>query len=350
MLNLGDLVSTVQCNCHISDAKYAGDLTLCVFLMKMREFYRWENQLGYRDDLPKEAIGDWMLERERLWEDIEAAPFRPIPLASGIDPFDSAAVNRELIPHGYVYSGGYGRFRKPMFFLAELERVEQRAGFNVYVSDCEYARDLEAPPAMMLDGDIYVRRESVRRFLWEKIEEAHFGDRNEALARALACYPFDADPDAALAAMAEHETEAMVLHELGEGLAGEHLGPAWRDMMGDILRTRAELMARGARDLFADCVSTLPGLIERRDEASLHFFFANFRGMRRHLAPELMLAYRRWVGGDRLNKLDRLDRLGDAVSAGRERWRAACEALLAIHAEAGDKAAEAIVAKLEPAA
>jgi hypothetical protein len=45
MLNLGQVVATVQKNCHISDAQYAGDYTLCIFLLKMREFYRWENQI-----------------------------------------------------------------------------------------------------------------------------------------------------------------------------------------------------------------------------------------------------------------------------------------------------------------
>ena len=37
MLNLGQLVNTVQKNCHISDARHAGDFTLCIFLLKMME-------------------------------------------------------------------------------------------------------------------------------------------------------------------------------------------------------------------------------------------------------------------------------------------------------------------------
>ena len=35
-----DLIQTVQRNCHIADARHAGDYTLCVYLLKMREFYR----------------------------------------------------------------------------------------------------------------------------------------------------------------------------------------------------------------------------------------------------------------------------------------------------------------------
>ena len=44
---------------------------------------------------------------------------------------------------------------------------------------------------------------------------------------------------------------------------------------------------------FADCLSTLPGLIERDAQCSLHFYFANFEGMRRTLFPRLVESYRR---------------------------------------------------------
>ena len=60
MLNLGQIVATVQRNCHISDAHYAGDFTLCIFLLKMREFYRWENELPFTRVLPKDQVGEWL--------------------------------------------------------------------------------------------------------------------------------------------------------------------------------------------------------------------------------------------------------------------------------------------------
>ena len=62
MLNFGQLVNTVQQNCHISDALYAGEYTVCIFLLKMREFYRWENDIPYSGVLPKNAIGEWLHE------------------------------------------------------------------------------------------------------------------------------------------------------------------------------------------------------------------------------------------------------------------------------------------------
>ncbi|HKJ07631.1 MAG TPA: hypothetical protein VKA76_00940, partial [Gammaproteobacteria bacterium] len=45
---LRTLCAKVQKNCHISDARYAGDYTLCIYLLKMREYYRWEK--GYSLD------------------------------------------------------------------------------------------------------------------------------------------------------------------------------------------------------------------------------------------------------------------------------------------------------------
>ena len=51
---LPQLASAVQRNCDISDARYAGDYGLCTFLLKMREYYRWENELPFARSLPKD--------------------------------------------------------------------------------------------------------------------------------------------------------------------------------------------------------------------------------------------------------------------------------------------------------
>ena len=128
MLNIGQLVSTVQKNCHVSDAQHAGELTLCTYLLKMREFYRWENDIPLTRQLAKDDVGRWLQEREQMWEHLEASHFDPIPLERGSsDPFDADDINRELVPQGYVYSGGYGRFCKPHFFLGNLVTKETHA-------------------------------------------------------------------------------------------------------------------------------------------------------------------------------------------------------------------------------
>ncbi len=75
---------------------------------------------------------------------------------------------------------------------------------------------MTAPPAMLLDGTLFIRRESMRRMLWEKIEEWRWKQKQDAMARAMACYDFDADFDRALERMTDNEVESALLHEVGE--------------------------------------------------------------------------------------------------------------------------------------
>ena len=321
--NLPELAAAVQRNCDISDARYAGDYGMCTFLLKMREYFRWENELPFARALPKGELGDWLSAREAGWREIEAEDFRPLPLQCGeLDPLAADAANRELLPQGVVYSAGYGRFAKPVFFLGALLRVEERAGFRVIVSSCEYARELAAPPAMLQGRTIYVRQESVRRTLWEKIEEWQWRKQGGAMARALAGYDFIADPEGALARMADNEMESMILHELGEAQAGELLGEGWADMIAAVARTRAEPAARAVRDLLADCLQTLPALIERENLPALHFHFATFDAPRRELFPQALEAYEDFLRSGSLR------RLAQVVRDGRERWLGEARALL----------------------
>jgi hypothetical protein len=281
--------------------------------------------------MPKSEVGAWMNQREQLWEAIEAAPFEALPLAgANTDPFAVGMVNQFLVPHGLVYSGGYGRSCKPHFFLGQLLREDRREGHRVFVSACEYARDLDAPPGMMLDGTIFVRTEALRRWLWERYEEWRWNQRNEALGRALAGYGFERDAEAALREMTECETESVILHELGEVLVGKALGGAWENLLGELLRSRGEIGVRAVRDLYADCLSTLPGLLARRNPAAIHFYFANLVGMRRKLFPLLAAGYRDWLESGSLAGLER------ATGKGREHWRdLACD-MVELHARFGD--------------
>jgi len=326
MRNLPQLTSTVQRNCDISDARHAGDYGLCTFLLKMREYYRWENELPLARVLPKDELGEWLNIREHLWNRIETDAFAPLPLAGGaLDPFEADAANRELLPQGYVYSAGYGRFQKPLFFLGRLLRIEERAGFTILVSSCEYARELAAPPAMLQGRTIFLRQESARRYLWEKIEEWQWRKQDNAMARALASYHFMTDTEAALDRMADNEMETMILHEVGEARAGELLGGQWRDMVAAVARTKAEPIARAVRDLLADCLSTLPALLERANLPALHFYFATFDASRRQLFPPLMQAYEHFL------KHGDLDRLWRATRDGQDYWLAVARALIARH-------------------
>lgn len=294
-VRMSQLIDTVQKNCTITDARHARDMTMCTFLLEMREYFRWEMEIPFHARVPKDELGDWLNARESMWDTVEEEDFVPLPLnAAGVDPFESEAVNRELIPQGLVYSSGLGRFRKPHFVLAQLQRQEQREGLNVLVAGCEYARDLIAPPATLRNGTIFLRMDSIRRLLWNKYEEWQWREKETALGRAFSYYGFEQNIERGLDRMAEAEAETMILHELGEARAETLLGDAWATMLGQLSAKHAELLARAVRDHLADCLVTLPTLLQRETYGSLHFYIANLSGLRRALFPALSAAYETW--------------------------------------------------------
>jgi hypothetical protein len=281
----------------------------------MREYYRWENGFSYSDVLPKEDVGNWVQERETLWKEIEDQSFLPLKIdGKEYDPFDTENINKVLAPKGYVYSGGIGVRSAPHFFLAKLEEKEVYNDYTMYVSADEYARDLTAPPAMTQGKNVFIRREALRRYLWEKFTEWQWHKYENSMSRALSFYDFEKDIDQALDQMTENELEALALHEIGEFIATKELGEQWREMIINLPRSRAEFIARAVKDLLADCLSTLPGLIENYNPASLHFYSANLVAMRKELFPSFQNAYQTWVETDDIKPLKLL------VAKGVQHW------------------------------
>jgi hypothetical protein len=322
---LSELRAAVQRNCDIADAQFAGNYSLCTYLLKMREFYRWERGLPFSAVLNRQEVGDWVSRREQGWEALEGLSPESLPLGdSRHDPFDQDTVNRCLDPHGLVYGAGYGRGARPLFFLGTLLRREDFDGYRVCVVGEEKARDLAAPPAMSRGDLIFVRRESLRRLLFEMVEawEMRGSPAEDPLARALEAYGFVSGDEEALEQMTDSEVESAVWHEVGEVLAGRRLGPAWQQRVQEVAGSRHELVARAVRDHLADCLITLPALLEEGATGAIHFYFANLTGMRALLFPQLREAYERWVAGAPLAVLK------TPVAPGREHWLALAHRLL----------------------
>jgi hypothetical protein len=165
------------------------------------------------------------------------------------------------------------------------------------------------------------------------------GKRGEgALKSALDGYGFAGAPEDAIARMMQAETETLILHELGECEVGRRLGPHWEDLIGRLTRRRSELFVRALRDHLADCLVTLPALLERDAGASVHFWFANLHGMRQALFPRLTAAYASWCEGDGGVALR------SAIDAGVPHWQLLCAQLLELPAEGGDSAEDEIEA------
>ena len=68
-------LEAVRANCDIADARHATDYTLCVYLLKMREYFRWEKNLSFDQKLPHKELTEWLSCRESCWEALELRDF-----------------------------------------------------------------------------------------------------------------------------------------------------------------------------------------------------------------------------------------------------------------------------------
>ena len=350
-MNAGDrqrLAAAVQHNCDVADARHAADMTLCIYLLQMREFFRWERGLAFGAALERGEIGAWIADREARWAALESSDYARLPPGDGaaadLDPFDAEAINERLRPHGLLYGAGLVGAARPVFFLGELHDRHSRDGLEVLAAGRELARGLLAPPAALGGegrGPIVLRRESLARWGWEKREACALRPQSDGALRALIdAYRLDADFDAALPRWVAEQGEMLVLHEIGEHRVGCRLGPEWTAMRLALTSRRAELYARALRDQLADLEVTLPTLLERGAAASLHAWFANFDGVRELLQPALAQAYAGWRGGDGGAALRH------AIGAGLAHFRGLADEILALHRDAPTASAEAIEALL----
>jgi hypothetical protein len=317
---LDEVAVGVQANCDLADALHAREKSLCTYLLGMREYFRWAEGLPLGVNPDRARLSTWIAQREHDWDALRErsdAAYGQLPLAAGIDPFDEDAVNRELSPKGLVYGGGLGLFGAPMFFLARRESEEIREGIRVIVAGTEVARGVTAAPAASRGGTILIRTDALRRWLWTRAESAQRGQRDTAFARALHAYGTDAIE--AVEGMARGEAETLVLHELGELRAAKVVGTEWEDMVLGVSDRRTEVILRAVRDLLADCLVTLPVLVDRASTRSLDFWLANFDGMRRELAPQLVEPFPADSAQPDLAALER------AAASGQRLW---CESAL----------------------
>jgi len=331
--NISAIKESVQHNCHIADAQFAGDYTLCVYLLKMREFYRWEMNQDYEAPLPHADVGQWLKEREALWESLENSDYGNISTGTTqLNPFDTDTVNEHLNARGLIYSGGLGCKCRPHFFLGELERQEKHADYHLLVSNKEYARDLTSPPAMSLGNTIFVRRESLQRMLWEKKEEAHWNKGITPMQLLMDLYPLKSQLTKALEQMTDDLTEQLIRHEIGEVKAGKILGSEWEGMLAELPRSKIEIMLRAIRDHLADCIETLPHILNDNPEPQqIHFYMANLNGMRKQLFPALINAYESWKDSGDLNPLR------EAANKGADHWQTLSEQVLSAYLDRGQE-------------
>ena len=265
--------------------------------MRLRDLYLHEHSIGVDQFVPKKDILDWVAKRESLWEELEDAAFQDIEIEGHrYEPFDTAGINAALLKHGLVYSGGYGMFGKPMFFLASLKVKRYVSSYRIYYSDNEYCHDLSTSLAMAQGQNIFVRLEPIRKFLTEKILEMQGGKSRTAFREALSYYgrvKNDSLYSGTCNEVVQDVAELVALHELGEAAENE-IAPEWLDIVDNSVDRLTEFYLRAIKDVLADTteVGPLMFIIQNKSAHLFNFYIAFFEGIRKEIFPEAMEAYK----------------------------------------------------------
>lgn len=305
------IIEDIQHNCNISDARDHGIYTMCTMVLKLRNLYKWENDLEpWQEPEPGDLL-DWIESKEIYWETITEKPYHQLDLnGCPFLPDDSSSINAYFSDKQMVYGAGYGRSMKAVFFLAE--KIEQRivAGLPVLILGKERAREMASPFAMAQDGVIFIRKESLRFFLWDYIQELRSSCRN-SFRHALQLYGLLQDGQLNqqrfkdnLDNIVEAELDLFVYHEVGEVLQTTFDSSTLQTIISRFPGSVYELVSRSIKDILAD---THPGgllshLISEKLETSLSFYVGFLDGLRKELFPEIIYAQekfqidRNWQG------------------------------------------------------
>jgi len=329
---MNELVSAIQRNCDISDAHHAGNATMCIYLLRMREHYKWQNGTPCGESFDHKLLGKWIEERECYLSTLEDSDYTAITL-NGVahDPFDQTGINRNLAGQSLIYCAGYGRRGKPVFCLGEIESTQSTAEYDMFVIGKEYAREMSAPAAMSLVSTIYVRQDAFARTVWEMYEEWSWQKPYNAFYKAISSALDVDDPQEATHALASSEVENLMLHEIGEVAAGKSLGDGWGEMLHCLTCTRQEVTARAVRDHLADSISVLPSIVSSGNAPSIHFYFAGFHASRAEMYPSLKKAYDIW------DKTQDLGPLQAVVRRGREHWLQTAREMMSCYDQYGQR-------------
>ncbi len=303
------LLKTIKHNCDISDARDNGIYSICTLVLKLRNHYKWEHGLEPWEEPDSPVLLDWIAAKEEYWETIHAEPFSPISInGETVDPFLLPIINKHLSVDNQLYGAGYGRSMKAVFFMAEILEDRQVEGCPTMILGKESARELSSPFAMLQDGVIYIRKEPMRFFFWDQIQEINPSSRI-AMQQALAEYGLMKDGCSLerkkLIAIFDHivaeELEIFIYHEVGESQENLLDSNVLKKIIAAYPASALELLARAVKDILADThpKGLLSHIVTKEKTSSLGFYLSFLDGMRKLLCPELNEAGKDfWHNGD----------------------------------------------------
>jgi hypothetical protein len=302
--DLNPFVRDIQYNCDVSDARDHGIYSMCTMVLKLRNLYKWENNLQPWEEPESAALLDWIEAKENYWASIADKSFRSLsPAGKCVDPLELEQINAALGNNSIVYGAGYGRSMKTVFFLAE--KLEQRKveGCPVLILGRELAREMASPFAMVQDGQIIIRRESLRFFFWDQIQEVRSSCRS-SLRQALQYHGVSQDGvldqdlfKNSLDTIVDQEMNLFLYHEVGEILQTTLKSEVLRTLIGHFPGSVIEFVTRAMKDILADThpQGLLSYVIGEKREATLGFYLTFLDGLREKLFPEIKTAWQSYL-------------------------------------------------------
>ena len=328
--DISNLKLTVQNNCAISDARFSREYSLCIYLLRLREFYRWKNEIPFGDPINQQALGDWVSETEAHWDTIEESEYQPLPIGENrYDPFDTSNINNHLQSSGLIYSAGLGRLGQPHFVLARQVSKSVTSQHTCIECDEELARDTITLPAMAQNKTIYIRHESFRQLIWQMIDEWNLHKSPGPMARLVEHYGIykNGRLTDTIGAASRELSNLLVHHETGEIAAGDILGPGFSEMTCAFHGKPGEMQIRAVRDLLADSLSTWPMIVSNDHQQSIpyvDFWLTSLNGYREKIfnlsTPDQSLFSQ--------DDNTRLNALNNMIDTQQKRWQNTAMSLL----------------------
>lgn len=294
-MNIAKLKATVDENCNISDAKFWSSYSVCELLLRLRQHFMWLHGVKPWERVDRRILGRFIEEREALWHELEHRDFLNLEIeGNSYSPFDSQGINSVISEQGYCYGSGYSRGMKPSFFLAELSALEKTNGFTVYFAEKELSRDLFTSPAMLRGREIFIRLETMREFIWDRLtHSSHTKPREEFLREHNLINLSGGELWDGLMEACRREAEVFIRHEISESRIFTR---EIKDILHRYSSTPAENVLRALIDVVADLSpeGTLDFIISNRKRSSLALYFINLSGIRRSLLCGLRRYYTEW--------------------------------------------------------
>ena len=268
----------------------------------MREFYRWEHGLPFGAALPREAVGGWLARRESTLGGARGpAPSCRCPSA-GPRVRSVRRRRRQRRPwrrsawstaRAWPARSGRSSFSRSCTQVA----APRRRPSVLQVCGREHARGLFAPPAALVGGDtIVLRRESLARWLWEKFEAFSLRRADgpcKRVVRGLRTARHASLRRRAAAPGRRAVRDRWCCTSSASTVPGAGSEPGWAAMRLalDERRTDLRCACRARPHRRPGSHAADPARTRRGD--ALHFWFANYEGVREQMFPALSRGLRR---------------------------------------------------------